>query len=156
MHAPVRFTLLLSLSAALLFGCKDDAPAPAPPAPAPPPATLALDAVSPAANSKVSAATTVDATLTYALAEGIQSSFGFELIAQFQSTNSGVTIGTPLTTPAVLVQRAGTISVSVPLAQIVRDSRLARPITAYFYLLSRTAPGAGTVIAKVGPIVYTE
>ncbi|MFC7669071.1 hypothetical protein ACFQT0_18245 [Hymenobacter humi] len=104
----------------------------------------------------MSATSTINAVLTYALADNQQSSNGFEVFAQFQTTSGGLTIGTSSANTVVLQNRAGKISVSAPLAQVWNDSRLGHPITAYFYLLNKTTSSSGTVIAKVGPIVYTE
>jgi hypothetical protein len=156
MHNVLRLPSLFLVCAAVFLGCKKEEPIPAPAPVAPATTTLTMDAVSPASGSKVSASTTITATLTYALSDNQQSTNGFEVFAQFQTTNGTQTIGTSTANNVVLTNRSGKINVSAPLAQVWNDSRLSHPITAYFYLLNKTSTGGGTVIAKVGPIVYTE
>ncbi|GAB3238483.1 hypothetical protein GCM10027346_31170 [Hymenobacter seoulensis] len=142
-----------------LSGCQDDkqnTPTPSTP-PTPAPNTIAADAVTPATGAKLSAASTITATLTYALAENQRTDYIYSITAQFETTTAGTTIGTGSSSTAVLSDRAGKTSLTIPLSELWKDTRLKHPVTVYFYLLAR-APGSSTseVIAKTGAYTYTE
>ena len=135
-----------------LVGCKKDTPTPAPSTPLT--TSLSLETISPVAGTMVSYSLVLDATLKYSLADEQQSSQGFEVFAQYQSTVPGMTFGG--STVVTLPNRSGKVTVSAPLSMVWNDTQLAHPITVFFYLAKKDSNGSSKVIAKSSPVVYLD
>lgn len=98
------------------------------------------------------------AKLAYRLAASEQSEYGFAVSIKFRGTTPGLTYSKGRLGQVAISQRADTLTLEYPMAEILGDGRLARPITCYFYLHRNTspAPGRSRVIAQTPALVFKE
>lgn len=134
--------LLTSLA---LTGCKKEESKPAPP---PPVNSIKLVSVTPAAGSRISANTTINAQVDYTLADDEQSPYGYTVFMQFK-TGSGSTGPTSV----AVTERAGRVDLSGPLSSFW--SRIEHPVTCYLYLGRKTSPSNTTTLERV-ELTFTE
>lgn len=127
--------------------------APAPPAEA---SHITLLALNQPPCTVPTARSVMKARLAYHLAATEQSSYGFAVSIKFQGTAPGLTYSKGRQGQVTITQRADTLTIEYPMAEIVGDARLSHPITCYFYLHRNLAPGRSRVIAKTPPIVFKE
>jgi hypothetical protein len=98
----------------------------------------------------------IRAKLSYHLAEGEQSAYGFAVSIKFQSTDPRMTFSDGVRGQATVTARHDTLTLSYPVAAIRRNDRLQRPVTCYFYLHRNTGPGRSVVLAKTEAITFQE
>ena len=98
----------------------------------------------------------IKARLAYCLAPAEQSDYGFAVSIKFRGTTPGLTYSKGRLGQVAITQRADTLTIEYPLAEILGDARLSHPITCYFYLHRNLAPGRSRVIAKTPPIIFKE
>ncbi|GGF24803.1 hypothetical protein [Hymenobacter cavernae] len=102
----------------------------------------------------------ITAKLAYHIAEQEQSEYGFEVSIKFQGTDPRMTFSMsrgPANTGNIKVtSKSDTLTLTYPMATILNNPRLRRPITCYFYLHRNTEPGRSVVIAKTPPIIFAE
>ena len=102
----------------------------------------------------------ITAKLAYHIAEQEQSDYGFEVSIKFQGTDPRMTfsVGNSMGNAGntKVTSKSDTLTLKYPMAAILNNPRLRRPITCYFYLHRNTEPGRSTVIAKTPPIVFAE
>jgi hypothetical protein len=100
----------------------------------------------------------IKAKLAYRLAPTEQSEYGFAVSIKFKGTTPGLTYSKGRLGQLTITQCADTLTLEYPMAEILGDARLARPITCYFYLHRNTtpAPGRSIVVAKTPPIIFKE
>jgi hypothetical protein len=97
------------------------------------------------------------AKVAYQIAAQEQSPYGFAVSIKFQGTDPRMTFSHGRAAGEEIVSRNDTLTITYPMAAIMQDTRLRRPITCYFYLHRNTsAEGRSTVIAHTPPIVFQE
>ncbi|MBO2008822.1 hypothetical protein [Hymenobacter negativus] len=103
----------------------------------------------------LSAADVLTAKVAYHIADAEQSADGFAVSIKFQGTDPHMTFsvgqqgkGTDVTA------RQDTLTLTYPMAAIMQNQRLQRPVTCYFYLHRNLGHGRSAVIARTPPIVF--
>ncbi len=96
------------------------------------------------------------AKLAYSLADTEQSEHGYAVSIKFQGTDPRMTYSMGRMGEASVTSPTDTLTLQYPMASILRDGRLRRPITCYFYLHRNTGEGRSTVIAKTPPVIFRE
>lgn len=140
------FLSAVLLTGLTLMGCKKDEAKPTPPPP--PTNSLKLVTVTPAAGSRISAASTINAQVDYTLADDEQSSYGYTVFMQFK-TSSG-SVGSASVT---VTERAGRVDLAGPLSSFW--ARIEHPVTCYLYLGRKTSTSGTTPIQRV-ELTFTE
>ncbi len=105
----------------------------------------------------------ITARIAYRIAEAEQSADGFAVSIKFQGTDPRMTFSvtrgrtsTPTPDGTAVTLRSDTLTLTYPMAAIMQDARLRRPITCYFYLHRNMGKGRSIVIARTPPIVFRE
>ena len=98
----------------------------------------------------------VKAKVLYQLAAEEQSEKGFEVSIKFQGVDPRLTFSRSSLGRAAVTNRTDTLTLTYPMAAILGDSRLRRPITCYFYLHRNTGEGRSIVLAKTDAVVFQE
>ncbi len=99
---------------------------------------------------------TIAASLRFAIAEDIQSDFGFSISIKFVSVVEGQTFSIGPQSSVELSERTGTVNLSYPLEQIWLNNNLKHPVSCYFYLHQKLSETSSKVIARTTVIIYTE
>lgn len=151
--ASARFAGLVGVAG---LGLAAPATAQSGPGPAPAASTITLLHLNQPPCATPSARTVIKAKLAYTIAPGEQSDYGFAVSIKFQGATPGRTFSNGQLGQVAVTQRADTLTITYPLAQVLGSPQLGRPITYYFYLHRNTAPGRSRVIAQTPPLTLQE
>jgi hypothetical protein len=119
-------------------------------------ATLSLTGVYPGPNAAVNERTVIEADLHYAI--GDIKSGSYSAFAQVETTTPGVgTDGTfPLKLHAKLTKAEGDVRFSFPLSYVWNQPGVQHPLAVWFYINTEVDKKYSKILAKVGPVIYTE
>ena len=129
------------LSLLLIAACGPRSPA-VQPAPQRPP-SLRLVAITPDVGSRVDSSTTIEATLVYEI-PGFDRTRAYFVMPTFVSTTGGA-FNRPPDARVRLESAAGAVRIRYPLRMLLRDGRLASPLTGQFFLLEGSPTPPDTV-----------
>ena len=101
------------------------------------------------------------ARVAYQIADSEQSADGFAVSIKFQGVNPSMTFSVDrmdldVSSNVNVTRRKGVLTLTYPIATIMQDERLRRPLVCYFYLHRNTGAGSSTVIALTPAIVFRE
>ena len=119
-------------------------------------AALSLTAVYPGQHAAVNERTVIEADLHYAI--GDIKSGSYSAFAQVETTTPGVgTDGAfPLKLHAQLTKAEGDVRFSFPLSYVWNQPGVQHPLVVWFYINTVVDKRYTKILAKVGPVIYTE
>jgi len=118
--------------------------------------SVAITSLSPDPGATVTPKDTIIASLRYAIADNVQSDYGFQVSIKFESTTPGTTFSVGETAQVDLLEREGNVTIEYPLQTIWNFQNLKHPVACYFYLHKMTSVNSSIVIAQTVRIAYQE
>src|SRR5207244_2095132 len=117
---------------------------------------LVLIDTAPPSSSEVTAETTVQVRVRYNVRNFQPDTYRLE--AMFESTQAGSTVGVPTTKPSVarapLTSASGEMTLDVPLARLLAQSNVAKPLRMWVFLLRKTGERTSRPVVRTPTVVF--
>lgn len=115
-------------------------------------AELALIETTPPPSSEVTAETTARVRIRYNVRNFQPNTY--RLDAMFASTQPGASVGAPTTTRSTLTSASGEMTLDIPMARLIAQSNVAKPLRMWIFLLRKTGERTSRPVVRTPTVVF--